>query len=298
MDSKEQGNYSPTTPRRTFNDFSQEYKIANSSQDTSQFSEIEGTNEFGLNNPDLIVGRYLIYDSRTRRCYARNNSSIEINTPRDGNHISKMVDAILGCASPNSVKEVIDRSSSSRPRIPLPEPSVIPPPPPYPPSVVSAFSHIPLPTNSPPLVSVSPFSLEPPSTPRGSRQVIQTTPKSTPRQFQNTTTLADNDSPPYSPFPDSHFAQFDVPSPPISDSYYSDDSEFPYSSISVHNSPTTPRKNIIGTSPSFIQCYSHHLRNSNESSYDHSRKVRVMSLINNNELSPSPNYRINSSRSR
>jgi hypothetical protein len=220
------------------------YEIT-TSKDNFRFSEAEETHH-SMNNPDLIVGRYLIYDSRTRRCYARNNSSIEITTPRDGNHISKMVDAILGCASPNSVKEVICRSSLSRPRIPLPEPSLpslIPPPPPYPPSVVSAFPRIlppPPPPNSPP-----PYLAESPLTPKEPRQVMQATPNSTPRQ-QNQNTLTDNNSPPYSPFPDSYFAQFDVLSPPvsispISNSYYSDGSELLYTS--VHNSPTTPRKN-------------------------------------------------------
>src|ERR1044071_9772457 len=133
MDNKEQ----ETTPRRTLNFSQEEYEIGT--------EETNHTCEFSQNNPDIIVGRYLIYDSRSRRCYAKNNSSIEINTPRDGNHISKMVNAILGCASPNSVKEVISRSSLSRPRIPLPkspEPSFIPPPPPYP---VSAFSPSPAP---------------------------------------------------------------------------------------------------------------------------------------------------------
>ncbi|CAB4384230.1 hypothetical protein RhiirA5_477660 [Rhizophagus irregularis] len=204
------------------------------SKDNFQFSETEETHH-SINNPDLIVGRYLIYDSRTRRCYARNNSSIEITTPRDGNHISKMVDAILGCASPNSVKEVIGRSLLSRPRIPSPEPSLIPPPPPYPPSVVSVF-----PPNSPP-----PYLLESPLTPKEPRQAMQATPISTPRQ-RNQNILTDNNSPPYSPFPDSYFAQFDVLSPPvsispISNSYYSDDSELLYAS--AYNSPTTPRKN-------------------------------------------------------
>ncbi|CAG8708601.1 8246_t:CDS:2, partial [Funneliformis mosseae] len=194
-----------------------------------RFSETEETNhsgEFGLNDPDIIVGRYLIYDSRTRRCYARNNSSFEINTPRDGNHISKMMNVILGRASPNSMKEVTP-SAFSR----------IPPPPP--------------PPNSPPLLSLSPFfpsSPELPSTPIGPPQVIQATPDSTPRNLQNLNTLTDNNSPPYSPFPDSHFAQFDVPSPPVSargfsplsNPYYSDDSESSYSNDSVHHSPTTP----------------------------------------------------------
>ncbi|GBB90770.1 hypothetical protein RclHR1_17830003 [Rhizophagus clarus] len=214
--------------------YSQKENEITISKDKFQLSETEETHH-STNNPHLIVGQYLIYDSRTRRCYARNNSSIEITTPRDGNHISKMVDAILGCASPNSVKEVINRSSLSCLRIPLPEPSqpsLIPPPPPCPPSVVSTF---PPSSDSPPL-----YLPESPLTPKESQQVMQATPNSTPRQL-NQNILTDNNSPPYSPFPDSYFAQFDVLSPPVSISsiYDSDGSEL---YASVHNSPTTPRK--------------------------------------------------------
>ncbi|RIA84073.1 hypothetical protein C1645_784973 [Glomus cerebriforme] len=289
MDNKERDNCSSTTPRT--HSFSK-YETTPLPQDNSQFSETGKTNHSNEFNSDLIVGRYLIYDSRTKRCYARNNSSIEINTPRNGNHISKMVDAILGCASPNSVKEVICHSSLSRSRIPLPEPSLVPPPPPpYPPSAISAVSRImspPPPHNSPPLVSMSPFLPESPLTPR---QLIQNTPKSTPRQNQ----LADSDSPPYSPFSDSHFAQFDIPSPPVSD--YLDGSELSYSSIFVHNSPTTPRNNISEINSPSIKYYPQHSSNLNER-YDHlsntpSRKVHVTNLLYNG-LSPSPNDRINS----
>ncbi|CAI2168629.1 18819_t:CDS:2 [Funneliformis geosporum] len=270
--------------RRGKSDFIQEHV-------NSRFSKTEENKhcEFGLDDPNIIVGRYLIYDSRTRRCYARNNSSIEISTPRDGKHISKMLNAILGRESPNSMKEATCHSSLSRP---------IPPPPP--------------PPNSPPLLSLSPFfpsSPELPSTPRGPPQVIQATPDNTPQQIlnlQHLNTLTDNNSPPYSPFPDSHFAQFDVPSPPvsargfspISNPYYSDDSESSYSNASVHHSPTTPLPTIEISSPS-AQHHSQNLRNFNES-YDYlnnapSRNVHDSNLIHHNELSPSPNnYQINS----